>query len=133
MKTKRPDLTNRLAPRPGADNVMSRGPPLAPDAFLVVGIGASAGGLDLRAESGRVKITSEALALAVLFRAAVQRRGAEPVVPAPDEPAPVRATENETGARRIRDRSPLALGVLGGLAMVVGAGLHALLANGRRT
>jgi hypothetical protein len=91
---------------------------------------ASAGPLDLCAVSGRVKVTSEAIALAVLFRARVEPRSmrtdsqneknAPEALPRPAEP------------RRLFGSSPAALGALGALAMVLGAGLHALVARGVR-
>jgi hypothetical protein len=92
---------------------------------------ASAGGLDLRAGSGRVKITGDALALAVSFGARVQPRGAprprvsEPPLAVP-RPSPQRDARGLT-----RRRSPAGLAVLGGLAMVAGAVL-ALVSRGRR-
>ena len=89
---------------------------------------ASAGGLDLRAESGRIKITGDALALAVLFRATVEPRGKRPTpieavrprIPLP--PAP-------RGLRSLLRESPVAFAALGGLAVALGAGLHALVAR----
>jgi hypothetical protein len=90
---------------------------------------ASAGVLDLCAVSGRVKVTSEALALAVLFRARVEPRGAKPV--APVEEAPV-APPPEAPAGRAVGPSPAALGVLGALAVTLGAGLHAVFSRGAR-
>jgi hypothetical protein len=91
---------------------------------------ASAGGLDLRAGSGRVKITGEALALAVSFGARVQPRGA----PRPRVSEPPRAVPRSSpprGAGGLTRRSPVGLAVLGGLAMVAGAVL-ALVSRGRR-
>jgi len=83
---------------------------------------ASAGALDLRARSGRVKITSEALAIAVLFEARVEPRGVpRPRVSEPPLPIPI-----PSSPRGLLGRSPTALAVLGGFAMVAGAVLMAL-------
>ena len=92
---------------------------------------ASAGALDLRAASGRVKITSEALAIAVLFHARVEPRGEAPS-PRVSEPAPpIPLPSSPRGVRTLLGRSPAGLAVLGGLAMAAGAGLHALVSWGR--
>jgi hypothetical protein len=89
---------------------------------------ASAGPLDLCAVSGRVKVTSEAIALAVLFRARVEPRGAKPAASPDAGDAFPRAAE----PRRRLGSSPAALGAVGALAVVLGAGLHAVFSRGLR-
>ena len=90
---------------------------------------ASAGPLDLCAVSGRVKVTSEAIALAVLFRARVEPQSAKPV---PQIEKPPASPPEPPGRRRPPGPSPAALGVLGALAVVLGAGLHAVFSRGHR-
>jgi hypothetical protein len=92
---------------------------------------ASAGALDLRALSGRVKVTGEALALAVLFKAHVEPRGEAPAPHADTPPPPTPPPLPPRGLGR-RAPSPVLVGVLGGLAMVAGAALHALVSRSRR-
>jgi len=90
---------------------------------------ASAGTLDLRAATGRVRVTSEALALAVLFHAGVEARGATPPAPVDEPHLAISQPPPARGIRRLLARSPAALGVL---ALVASAGLVALLSRGRR-
>ncbi len=90
---------------------------------------ASAGALDLRAATGRVKVTSEALALAVLFHAGVEPRGAIRPAPVDEPPLPIPQPPPARGIRSLLARSPAALGVL---ALVASAGLVALMSRGRR-
>jgi hypothetical protein len=91
---------------------------------------ASAGSLDLCAVSGRVKVTEEALALAVLFRARVEPRGARPIA-RPEKPPEPKPPASPGGGRPVGP-SAVALGVLGALAVALGAGLHAILSRGSR-
>jgi hypothetical protein len=97
-----------------------------PDALLTTGA------LDLRAVSGRVKVTSEALALAVLFRASVEPRTAKPVSRIDGAPLPVPRRAEAPRPRSPALPSPVVRGVLGALALAVGGGLVALFARGRR-
>jgi hypothetical protein len=97
---------------------------------------ASAGALDLVAASGRVKVTSEALALAVLFQARVEPRGAvstsdSPVSHDTEPPRPIPFPPPPRGIRHVVGRSPLSLTLLGGLALLAGAGLLALVSRRR--
>jgi hypothetical protein len=91
---------------------------------------ASAGGLDLRAESGRVKITTEALALAVLFRATVEPRGQRRPAPVDAAPLPLPVpAPTPRGLGSLLRQSPIAFGAVGAAAMALGAGIHALFAR----
>jgi hypothetical protein len=92
---------------------------------------ASASALDLRAQSGRVEITSEALALAVLFRAQVEARGADPVSRPVEPPPALPLPPPPRTIRHVLGRSPGALAVLGGLAFMAGMGLFALVSRSR--
>jgi hypothetical protein len=98
---------------------------------------ASAGAMDLRATWGSVKITEEALVLAVSFCATVEPRAvAPPLVPAPRSRA-MEAGEAEphpsdrNAALRRRRRLPKALAWVGGAALLAGLGAAAL-AHARR-
>jgi hypothetical protein len=96
---------------------------------------ASAGALDLVASSGRVKTTSDALALAVLFRARVEPRGAgkpdSPVSPDTDPPLPIPFPSPPRGLRQALVRTPVGVALFGGLALMAGMGLHALISRSR--
>jgi hypothetical protein len=97
---------------------------------------ASAGALDLVAASGRVKVTSEALALAVLVHARVEPRSTVPKPDSPlshdtEPPRPIPFPSPTRGIRRVFGRSPLSLTVLGGLAVLAGAGLLTLVSRRR--
>ena len=97
---------------------------------------ASAGALDLIAASGQVKITSEALAIAVLFRAHVEPRGARSAPDSPlshdtKPPRPIPFPSPPRGIREALGRSPVGLSLLGGLALVAGVGLLALVSRHR--
>ena len=90
----------------------------------------------LVAASGRVKVTSEALALAVLFQARVEPRRAVSTADSPvshdtEPPRPIPFPPPPRGIRHVVGRSPLSLTLLGGLALLAGAGLLALVSRRR--
>jgi hypothetical protein len=93
---------------------------------------ASVRALDLRATGGRVKVTPEALALAVLFEARVEARTALPAL-APVPPA--RRALPPPEPPRLRDllrESPGTLAAMCGVALLAGMGLFALVSGSRR-
>jgi hypothetical protein len=96
---------------------------------------ASAGALDLRAGSGRVKITREALALAVLFDARVEPRSVGPGPAAPSrapEPAPATTRLASPGTiRPVLLRSPARFAAACGVALVATLGLLALVSRNK--
>jgi hypothetical protein len=101
---------------------------------------ASVRALDLRASEGRVKITGEALALAVLFEARVERR------PMGERSSPSASSGRATGPalvtppggpppnlrQRLASASPASLAAVCGMAFLSGMGLVALLSGRRR-
>jgi hypothetical protein len=102
---------------------------------------ASARALDLRATAGRVQITTEAVALAVSFRATVEPRGVGPAPSstpsstAPRTPLPPPAASPSASLRGIRallERSPAAVAAMCGMGFVAGMGLFALVSGRRR-
>jgi hypothetical protein len=97
---------------------------------------ASARALDLRATHGRVKVTSEALALAILFEARIEprsdtlppARGGAPTPPGPRAVPP----PPPPSLRELLRRSPGSLAGMCGVALLAGMGLFALVSRGRR-
>jgi hypothetical protein len=96
----------------------------------------SVGALGLSATSGRVKITSEALALAVLFEAHVEPRA--PVArPLPRVSPAIEARPTISRFRGVHrgnglSRSPVALAAVCGVALAAGMGLLAVISQSRR-
>ena len=100
---------------------------------------ASVRALDLRASEGRVKVTSEALALAVLFEARVERRRVGERSPSPSAtrvvetaliaPPPI---PPRTLRERLASASPASLAAVCGMAFLSGMGLVALMSGRRR-
>jgi hypothetical protein len=98
---------------------------------------ASVRALDLRATGGRVKVTSEALALAVLFEARVEPRGESPslrpaLAAARPLPRPTPIPPEPPSLGELFRRSPATLGAMCGAALVTGMGLLALISPRRR-
>jgi hypothetical protein len=100
---------------------------------------ASAGALDLRATNGRVKVTREALALAILFEARVEPRSTTPPpVPALatlPPPAPRAFPPPPPRPPSLRDMlrgSPGSLAAVCGVSLLAGMGLFALASGSRR-
>ena len=93
---------------------------------------ASVRALDLRATSGRVKVTPEALALAVLFEARVEARTTvPPLAPIP----PARRELPPPQPPRLRDlllQSPGTVAAMCGVAVLAGMGLFALVSGSKR-
>jgi hypothetical protein len=92
---------------------------------------ASVRALDLRASEGRVKITGEALALAVLFEARVEHRRVGERSPSPVSSAPVTVQPGNL-RERLASASPANLAAICGMAFLSGMGIVALLSGRRR-
>jgi hypothetical protein len=97
---------------------------------------ASARAVDVRATWGSVKLTSEALVLAVSFEVRIEPRGETRVLP----PGPiariaregVKRKALETGLRSLLRRSPASLFLLGGAALLASIGVSAFVMYLRR-
>jgi hypothetical protein len=97
---------------------------------------ASVRALDLRATSGRVKVTHEALALAVLFQARVEPRSLGPrptPTPSPTaEPSGGPPPAPPISVRSLLRRSPAGLAAVCGMALLAGMGVVTLVTRNRR-
>jgi hypothetical protein len=102
---------------------------------------ASARAIDLHAQWGSLKITSEALVLATSFEARVEPRGVDPCparakVITPSAPPLVSDVAPRAlaraGVRSLRRRSPMSLALISGSAMLAGIAVWARLLSRRR-
>jgi hypothetical protein len=100
----------------------------------------SARAIDLRAAWGQVKITSEALVLAVSFRAGIEPRegGPKPILTTLAQVPPPVLRERHVPSQSLREpsRPPspnlATLGWIGGAALLVGLGISAMLLGRQR-
>jgi hypothetical protein len=92
---------------------------------------ASARAIDLRVAWGNVKISSEALVLAVSFRTKIEPRGAGREAGAPISRAVEKANLRSMASRSKTLRTPTNLAWVGGVALLAGLGVSAILLTRR--